>query len=125
SYKQDVDAGIPYYHARQVAETMMRRNDGALILGSATPDLETSFRARRGDIQLLHMPNRIMGHRSRILELSEREGVIARYYPASAEDALTIDLPPVEVVDMRAELKGGNTGIFSHVLQDKIGRAHV
>ena len=120
SYKQDVDAGIPYYHARQVAETMMRRNDGALILGSATPDLETSFRARRGDIQLLHMPNRIMGHRSRILELSEREGVIARYYPASAEDALTIDLPPVEVVDMRAELKGGNTAIFSQLLQDSL-----
>ncbi len=118
SYKQDVDAGIPYYHSLRVAEVMMRRNDGALILGSATPDLETALRARRGDLQLLHLPSRIMGHRSRILELSEREGVVARYYPASAEDALTIDLPPVEVVDMRVELKSGNTAIFSHMLQD-------
>jgi primosomal protein N' (replication factor Y) len=116
SYKQGPGFSQPYYHTRQVAEVLMRRNDGVLILGSATPDLESAFRARRGDLHLLEMPNRIMGHRSRILELSEREGVVARYYPASAEDALMIDLPPVEVVDMRAELKQGNTSMFSHAL---------
>ncbi|MBZ0296202.1 MAG: primosomal protein N' [Anaerolineae bacterium] len=118
SYKQGAGFSQPYYHARRLAEVMMHRNDGVLILGSATPDLETMFRARRGEMALLQMPNRIMGHRTRILELSEREGVKARYYPASAQDAMTIDLPPVQVVDMREELKAGNTSIFSQELQD-------
>lgn len=120
SYKQGVGFSQPYYHARRLAEVMMHRNDGVLILGSATPDLETMFRARRGEIALLRMPNRIMGHRTRILELSEREGINARYYPASAQEAMTIDLPPVQVIDMRAELKAGNTSIFSRDLQDSL-----
>ena len=114
SYKSD---STPHYHARYVAETMMRQNNGVLILGSATPDLETVYRAERGELQRLHLPTRIMGHRLRILEQSERMGVAARYYPARAEDALTIDLPPVKVVDMREELKAGNTSIFSRELQ--------
>ncbi len=121
SYKQSQSpTGPPYYHARDVAEEMMRRNQGLLILGSATPDLETVHRAHRGDITRLHLPNRILGHRTRILEQSEREGVIARYYPSNAEDALTIDLPPVNVVDMRDELKAGNTSIFSRSLQEAL-----
>jgi primosomal protein N' len=121
SYKQSQSVtGPPYYHARDVAEEMMQRNNGVVILGSATPDLETVYRAQRGDIQRLHLPSRIMGHRTRILEQSEREGVIARYYPTSADDALTIDLPPVDVVDMREELKSGNTSIFSRQLQDAL-----
>jgi primosomal protein N' (replication factor Y) len=62
-----------------------------------------------------------MGHRTRILEQSEREGVMARYYPSNAEDALTIDLPPVDVVDMRDELTAGNTSLFSRALQEKLG----
>jgi primosomal protein N' (replication factor Y) len=61
-----------------------------------------------------------MGHRTRILEQSEREHVVARYYPARAEEALTIDLPPVEIVDMREELKAGNTGMFSHALHNAL-----
>lgn len=120
SYKQDPDFSQLSYHARHVAEEMARNNNAVLILGDATPDLETSFRAHRGDIGLLQLPRRIMGHRTRILEQSEREGVLARYYPSSAEDALMIDLPPVEVVDMRSELKAGNISIFSRSLQDGI-----
>ncbi len=123
SYKQDPDFSQLSYHARRVAEEMARNNNAVLILGDATPDLETSFRAHRGDIGLLQLPRRIMGHRTRILEQSEREGVLARYYPSSAEDALMIDLPPVEVVDMRTELKSGNTSIFSRSLQDEIATA--
>ena len=123
SYKQGIGASQPYYHTRQVAEEMMRRRGGVLLLGSATPDLETMHRARQGDIRLLRLPNRIMGHRARILEQSAREGVIARYHPASAADAVTIDLPPVEVVDMRAELKAGHTSIFSRALQDALAQA--
>lgn len=120
SYKQGPGFAQPYYHARRVAEEMMRRNHGVLILGSATPDLESAFRAERGELVRLHLPSRIMGHRTRILELSEQEGVSARYYPASAEDAVMIDLPPVEVVDMRDELKRGNRSIFSEVLKNRL-----
>jgi primosomal protein N' (replication factor Y) (superfamily II helicase) len=120
SYKENPDFSQFTYHARRVAEEMMRRNHGVLILGDATPDIETNFRAKRGDIRLLRLPKRIMGHRTRILEQSEREGVIARYYPSNAEDAMTIDLPPVEIVDMRNELKSGNRSIFSRLLQDKL-----
>ena len=120
SYKQ-AESGIgfpgPYYHTRQVAEEMMRRRNGVLILGSATPDLETSFRAYRGDLQRLHMPSRIMGHRTRIQAQAARAGVATRYSAGSTEDTLTIDLPPVQVVDMRRELKSGNTSIFSRALQ--------
>lgn len=120
SYKQGAGSQHPYYHTRDVAEQMMRQNNGMLILGSATPDIETFFRAQRGDMHLLQLPNRIMGHRERILEQSEREGVAARYYPARAQDALTIDLPDVHVVDMRAELKAGNTGMFSRALHEAL-----
>lgn len=120
SYKQGPGFAQPYYHARRVAEEMMRRNQGVLILGSATPDLESAFRAERGELVRLHLPSRIMGHRTRILELSEQEGVSARYYPASAEDAVMIDLPPVQVVDMRDELKRGNRSIFSAVLKTRL-----
>ncbi|MCA0456887.1 MAG: primosomal protein N' [Chloroflexi bacterium] len=118
SYKQGQSSlGPPYYHARDVAEQMMRQNNGVLILGSATPDLETVYRAGKKELRALILPTRIMGHRVRILEQSERTGVNARYYPARAADAMAIDLPPVEVVDMRSELKDGNTSIFSVSLQ--------
>jgi primosomal protein N' len=120
SYKQGAGTQHPYYHAREVAEQMMRQRDGLLLLGSATPDLETAFRAQRGDIHLLRLPNRIMGHQAHILEQSEREGVEARYYPARAEEAVTIDLPTVQVIDMRSELKAGNTAMFSRALQDAL-----
>lgn len=121
SYKQSPPIGMPYYHARAVAEEMMRRNNGVLILGSATPDVETMHRALWGDMQLIRLPSRIMGHRERILEQSEREGVAARYHPADADEAVMIDLPPVEVVDMRGELREGNTSIFSRALQTALG----
>ncbi|MBC6937063.1 MAG: primosomal protein N' [Chloroflexi bacterium] len=117
SYKQSPPIPPPYYHARAVAEAMMRQNDGVLILGSATPDLESVYRAGRGDLQLLTLPTRIIGHRVRVLEQSERAGVVSRYYPIRDSDALAIDLPPVTVVDMREELKAGNTSIFSRELQ--------
>lgn len=116
SYKQSPPVSPPYYHTRQVAEWMMKQNNGIVILGSATPDIETYYRASRNDLQLLRMPRRVMGHRAKILEQAEREGVIARYRPTTAEDAMMIDLPPVHIVDMREELKSGNTAIFSREL---------
>ncbi|MBN8634079.1 MAG: primosomal protein N' [Anaerolineae bacterium] len=117
SYKQSPPIQPPYYHARDVAEEMMRRNGGVVILGSATPDINTTYRAQHGDIERLELPHRIMGHRVSISTQAERTGIAARYQPADAEDALMIDLPPVQVVDMRDELKRGNISIFSRPLQ--------
>jgi len=120
SYKQSGDQSPPHYHARDVAEMIIREHHGVLILGSATPAIETQYRSERGEIQRLELPNRIMGHRERIHEQEGRTGVIARYRPTPAGEALTIDLPPVQIVDMRAELKAGNTSIFSSVLQEAL-----
>ncbi|MCK6577012.1 MAG: primosomal protein N' [Anaerolineae bacterium] len=118
SYKQSPPFTAPHYHARDVAEHLMRARGGVLLLGSATPAVETMFRATRGDFRLLELPRRIMGHRAHIQELSEQAGVLPRYRPEDhTDEGLMIDLPPVETVDMRVELKVGNTGIFSRALQ--------
>jgi len=73
SYKQD---DVPRYHARDVALERARANNCPLILGSATPSLESYHNARNG--------------RYAILELTKR-----------VEDA---SLPKVKIVDMRMEL---------------------
>lgn len=121
SYKQSPPTlrSQVYYQTRDVAERMMRANGGTLILGSATPSIESFFRAQRGEISYLHLPERIMGHRVRIAEQAARAGVQSNYAPDSG-NALTTPLPPVKVVDMRDELKKGNTGIFSRALQDAL-----
>lgn len=64
----------------------------------------------------LSLPTRIISHRLRVEEQAEQVGVQPAYSRAGAE-ALTIDLPAVQVVDMREELKDGNTSIFSRALQ--------
>ena len=113
------DLGIFTYHSRDVAEKLMEHNQGILILGSATPDLVTYYRAKEGHFVYLHMPNRIMGHRQRIYEQAKRAGVVSKYQ-ADTEDALHIDLPPVSVIDMRAELRTGNTSMFSREMQSSL-----
>ena len=117
SYKQSPPVNPPYYHARDVAEALTRLHGGVLLLGSATPALETMFRAERGELRRLTLPTRILGHRDHILMQSRQARVAPRYRPADAADALAIELPPVQVVDMREELKAGNTRIFSRALQ--------
>ncbi|MFW5748158.1 MAG: replication restart helicase PriA [Chloroflexota bacterium] len=122
SYKQAPPVIPPYYHARPVAERMMRDQGGLLILGSATPDLETRYRAEQGEIRYLHLPDRIMGHRVRIAEQGAAAGLRPRYAvePSGHTDAVAIDLPAVDVVDMRTELKSGNTSMFSRALHDAL-----
>ncbi|MEQ9030040.1 MAG: primosomal protein N' [Aggregatilineales bacterium] len=119
SYKQSPPVMPPYYHTRDVAEYLMRENGGTLILGSATPDVGTYYRATRGDMTYLHLPERIMGHRKTISEQSAQAGVTTRYEGDTEDDtdAVHIGLPPVEVVDMREELKAGNISIFSAAMQ--------
>jgi primosomal protein N' (replication factor Y) len=120
AYKQDPPVRPPYYHAREVAIELARLTGATLVMGSATPDLVTYHRAQRGEFQLLELPKRIMGHRQWITSQAERWRISETHYrPAeSSEDAYTIDLPPVEVVDMRQELRAGNRSIFSRALQE-------
>ena len=56
SYKQE--DGMRY-HAREVAEIRAQKNRAVLILGSATPSVETFYRAKIGEIELLELPERI------------------------------------------------------------------
>ncbi len=92
TYKQD---SPPHYHARDAAIKLAELNGVVVILGSATPDVETYFKAKNGAYKLLELPQRVT--------------------PGSA-------LPPVEVVDMRAELKAGNRSLFSRSLGQAINK---
>ena len=116
SYKQSPGMPEPHYHARDAADFLAERNHAVLLLGSATPDLGSWYRAQRGHFTYLHLPKRIMGHRRRIHQQADRLGVAPRYQDDRG-DAVTIELPPVQVVDMRAELRAGNTNMFSRALQ--------
>lgn len=122
SYKQSPWMSEPHYHARAAAERLSEICRATLILGSATPDLASWYRARRGRFHYLHLPERIMGHRRRIQQQAQRLGVAPRYQDESAE-ALMIPLPPVTVVDMRAELRAGNISMFSRELQRSLADA--
>jgi primosomal protein N' (replication factor Y) (superfamily II helicase) len=122
SYKHQPPFNPPYYHARDVASRLADLNEAVLILGSATPDLEVFYQSQRGELRYLHLPERIIGHRQRITAQAEREGVIPRYQPLDV-DAMMIDMPPINIVDMRAELKAGNRSIFSRELHTALTHA--
>ncbi len=96
TYKQNDKS--PRYNARAAALKLAELTGAVVILGSATPDVETYYRARKGYLHLLQLPQRIV----------PEEGV---------------SLPRVQVVDMREELKAGNRSIFSHSLAQEMTRA--
>lgn len=98
AYKQD---NPPRYHARYVAEKLADLHEARLILGSATPDVETYFRSERSDWRLLEMQQRVG---QRVVNFS---GDI---------QPRPIPLPWVKIVDMRDELRSGNHSIFSDIL---------
>jgi primosomal protein N' (replication factor Y) len=114
SYKQHGRG--PRYHAREAALAYTEILNAVCILGSATPDVTTTFRAEKGELRLLSLPKRIMGHRQRLSSQATRLGVKSRYTQAEG-DAHFMDLPPVRIVDMRQELRGGNRSLFSRALQ--------
>ncbi len=100
SYKQSPPVSPPYYHARQVAIDYMQMAGGTVILGSATPDLVTYYRAQNTDYHYLHLPDRVT--------LQDGDSLTPR------------ELPPVQMVDMRQELRMGHTSIFSRALQSAL-----
>ncbi|MBP6176934.1 MAG: primosomal protein N' [Anaerolineales bacterium] len=82
----------PYYHAATAAQDYARLCGAVCVLGSATPTVEQRFQAENQKLTKLVLPHRIV----------------------------ETGLPPVQVVDMREELKTGNRGIFSRVLAESL-----
>jgi primosomal protein N' (replication factor Y) len=92
----------PFYHAVEAAIQYARLCHAICILGSATPAIQQRYEAETGE--------------SLYLELRQRVGN-GRPLPS----ATPAGLPPVQIVDMRAELKDGNRHIFSRALQQALG----
>ncbi|MEI7772400.1 MAG: primosomal protein N', partial [Chloroflexales bacterium] len=104
TYKHD--AG-PRYHARDAALRLAEITGSAIILGSATPSVESYRAARDGRYCLLELAERVGG------------GLGADGLHRSAP----LPLPPVRLVDMRRELQSGNRSIFSRPLQQALDAA--
>ena len=133
SFKQDQLA--PTYHARTVAQWRAELENCPLILGSATPSLETWVNVRemgrwgdtemggRGDAEkretLINsqFPIPFAQHGERSEANSQFPN---NYYLSLPERIQSRPLPPVEIVDMRRELQQGNRSIFSRSLQKSL-----
>lgn len=94
SYKHE--EGVRY-HARDVAIKLAELTNSAVILGSATPAVESFLHARDGRYTLLRLPDRV-GR-------------------TASGGTQTLPMPPVRVIDMRVELQNGNRSIFCRALQ--------
>lgn len=110
----------PNYHAAEAALLYARQTGALVILGSATPPVSLLYRARLENWPVLTLPNRILAHREAVAHQMSRLGRALPPLPASDGETATLPLPPVEVVDMREELKEGNRSIFSRSLQQKL-----
>ncbi|MGC9469330.1 MAG: replication restart helicase PriA [Anaerolineae bacterium] len=120
----------PYYHTRETAEALARITGALFLMGSATPSLEAYSRAQQGRYRLLRLPSRILSHRRRIADWKsllhlrqDRYQRLGDDEGEHAQEAVMIPLPPVDVVDMRAELRAGNRSIFSEELQHAVDGA--
>ena len=96
AYKQEA---TPRYQARGLAERLALEHDALVLLGSATPSIETYWRSEQDEIGRV--------------ELTERVG------PArSGGDRAALALPEVEIIDLRRELHRGNATLLSDPLHD-------
>ena len=119
TYKQQ-DA-TPHYHTREVALKMAALAGAVVVMGSATPDVETYFRAKRGEYTLLELPYRIAPTLEHSPPFSPSR--IANRVPReTAERQSEGDLAHVEICDMREELKDGNRSIFSRPLASALSQ---
>ena len=89
SYKSE---NSPKFHARETAIEIARMQGASVVLGSATPSMDSYYRAKTGEYKLFNLTKRLTGNQ----------------------------LPNVSVADLREELKSGNKSIFSRELQEKI-----
>ena len=92
----------PRYHARDVAMQLAGITRCTVILGSASPDMQSFFRANNERYKFVQLNNRY---------------TLGVQHNMSSDDR---GLADVHVTDMRNELKEGNTGIFSRTLQASI-----
>lgn len=83
---------VPRYHAVETAIHIAKEHNASVVLGSATPSIDSFYRARNGEFKLL--------------SLKKRAG--------------NSELPDVYIADMRSELKSGNRTIFSQKLKQLI-----
>ena len=90
SYKSEV---TPKYEAKQVAKYIAKQNNCPLLLGSATPDMNTYYKAKNTD-------------KIELLQLTKR--------------ANNSNLPEVSVVDLKQELANGNRSMLSRELYKSI-----
>ena len=122
SYKQTPPVPPPYYHTRDAAIALASLIGATVIMGSATPDIVTYHRAQSGRFQLLELQKRVMGHRQRLEGQAERLRLQNHYQHdgEDPDDALTIPLPPIQIVDLRQELRAGNRSIFSRALEKAV-----
>ena len=82
----------PRYNTAEIAELRARYNGCKLVLGSATPSVETYLKAREGEYNLIELPERI----------NKRP------------------LPEIVVADMRREVRRGNASAFSAALREEL-----
>ncbi|MCL5256993.1 MAG: primosomal protein N' [Chloroflexi bacterium] len=104
TYKSDE---TPRYHARTVATKLAELHGATTVLSSATPDVVSYYKAVHGDYKLLTLKSRVVG----------AGPGMGGYAPAKTE------MPRVEIVDMREELRAGNSGIISSRLRTSIASA--
>lgn len=109
SFKQDQPA--PCYHARTVARWRAELENCPLLLGSATPSLESWV--------LCQDQSKIQNPQSKIQtsELKPQTSKLASLYLSLPTRVYDRPLPTIRVVDMRQELAQGNRSIFSRPLQ--------
>ena len=91
----------PFYNAVNAAQTYANLCSAVCILGSATPSIVQRYQAEAGKSVRLELTQRIASE------------------PVT-DSAKELDMPPIHIVDMRAELKSGNRGIFSRELTDAL-----
>ncbi len=109
----------PYYHAVTTAIRYGQISKGVVILGSATPPIDLLQRAQRNNWTVLHLPQRILAHRQNVQMQMERLGIHLTDFETDGESTV-LPLPPVDIIDMRKELKSGNRSIFSQALQQAV-----
>ncbi len=136
AYKQE---RMPTFHARDAAIELARLQQIPVILGSATPDLVSYRKAQRGEYTLLSLSKRILAHKNHMTVQeslarktrrtqdpagSRYEGQAEIHSPSPpptlSPSLMVLPMPPVEVVDLREELKAGNYTIFSRALSQAI-----
>ncbi|MGD9713195.1 MAG: primosomal protein N', partial [Thermomicrobiales bacterium] len=105
AYKQESD---PRYHARALAEKIAVARRSALVLGSATPSIETAWRTTRGFVRRVDLPERVRFDVGGIGALESRESAA---------------MPAITVVDMRKEARTTGATLISGPLTQSIERA--